>query len=84
MTEGWWGWGRRFAGTLEDCLCSHPSGQVPMVEVKAYRQMALLSSAFAFRWSKWNMTCSSTRVVFRVQYANQETTLSSKEKAPEK
>lgn len=55
-----------------------------MVEVKAYRQMALLSSAFAFRWSKWNMSCNSSRVVFRVQYANQETTLSSKEKTPGK
>ncbi|XP_035562677.2 dynein axonemal intermediate chain 7 isoform X1 [Canis lupus baileyi] len=26
----------------------------PLVELKAYRQLALLSSAFAFGWSKWN------------------------------
>lgn len=52
-----------------------PSTQVPLVEVKAYRQIALLSSAFVFRWSKWNMACNSTNVVIKVQYA----TLSSKE-----
>lgn len=39
------------------------------MELKAYRQMALLSSAFSFGWSKWNMVCNSTRVVFRVKYA---------------
>ncbi|CAO2607158.1 Dynein axonemal intermediate chain 7, partial [Lemmus lemmus] len=44
------------------------NNKVPMVEMKAYRQMALLSSAFVFSWSKWNMACSSTRVVFTVQY----------------
>ncbi|CAK7299410.1 Dynein axonemal intermediate chain 7 [Vulpes lagopus] len=27
----------------------------PLVELKAYRQLALLSSAFAFGWSKWNV-----------------------------
>lgn len=37
------------------------------MELKAYRQMALLSSAFSFGWSKWNMLCNSTRVVFQVR-----------------
>uniref|UniRef100_F7FKY0 Dynein axonemal intermediate chain 7 n=1 Tax=Rattus norvegicus TaxID=10116 RepID=F7FKY0_RAT len=41
--------------------------KVPQMELKAYRQMALLSSAFSFGWSKWNMVCNSTRVVFRVR-----------------
>lgn len=45
------------------------NNKVPLVEMKAYRQMALLSSAFAFSWSKWNMVCNSTRVVFRVKEA---------------
>ncbi|XP_017801233.2 protein CASC1 isoform X8 [Papio anubis] len=40
---------------------------VPLVEVKAYRQMALLSSTFAFGWSKWNLLCNSTKVVFKVR-----------------
>ncbi|XP_057558184.1 dynein axonemal intermediate chain 7 isoform X2 [Hippopotamus amphibius kiboko] len=39
----------------------------PPVEVKAYRQMALLSSAFAFGWSKWNIVCDSKKVVFQVR-----------------
>ncbi|KAL1775913.1 CASC1 isoform X7 [Sigmodon hispidus] len=43
------------------------NNKLPLVEVKAYRQMALLSSAFAFGWSKWNMACNSTRVVFKVK-----------------
>ncbi|XP_045410151.1 dynein axonemal intermediate chain 7 isoform X6 [Lemur catta] len=41
--------------------------KVPLVEMKAYRQMALLSSAFAFGWSKWNLQCNSTKVVFKVK-----------------
>uniref|UniRef100_A0A2K6GBM9 Dynein axonemal intermediate chain 7 n=1 Tax=Propithecus coquereli TaxID=379532 RepID=A0A2K6GBM9_PROCO len=41
--------------------------KVPLVEMKAYRQMALLSSAFAFGWSKWNLLCNSTKVVFKVK-----------------
>ncbi|ELR51804.1 Cancer susceptibility candidate protein 1-like protein, partial [Bos mutus] len=41
----------------------------PSVEVKAYRQMALLSSAFAFCWSKWNTACDSKKTVFQVWYA---------------
>ncbi|XP_038963397.1 dynein axonemal intermediate chain 7 isoform X4 [Rattus norvegicus] len=43
------------------------NNKVPQMELKAYRQMALLSSAFSFGWSKWNMVCNSTRVVFRVR-----------------
>ncbi|XP_011239895.1 dynein axonemal intermediate chain 7 isoform X4 [Mus musculus] len=43
------------------------NNKVPQVELKAYRQMALLSSAFSFGWSKWNMVCNSTRVVIRVR-----------------
>ncbi|XP_044797192.2 dynein axonemal intermediate chain 7 isoform X6 [Bubalus bubalis] len=39
----------------------------PSVEVKAYRQMALLSSAFAFCWSKWNTACDSKKAVFQVR-----------------
>ncbi|EHB07688.1 Cancer susceptibility candidate protein 1-like protein [Heterocephalus glaber] len=41
--------------------------KVPLVEMKAYRQMALLSSAIAFGWSKWNTLCDSTNVVFKVR-----------------
>lgn len=53
--------------------------QLPLVEIKAYRQMALLSSAFAFGWSKWNAVCDSKKVVFQVKYARPHyTTLSSK------
>ncbi|XP_052031208.1 dynein axonemal intermediate chain 7 isoform X1 [Apodemus sylvaticus] len=48
--------------------------KVPQLELKAYRQMALLSSAFSFGWSKWNMVCNSTRVVFRVkEHLSEET-----------
>uniref|UniRef100_A0A2K6TZD7 Dynein axonemal intermediate chain 7 n=1 Tax=Saimiri boliviensis boliviensis TaxID=39432 RepID=A0A2K6TZD7_SAIBB len=43
------------------------NNKVPLVEVKAYRQMALLSSAFAFGWSRWNLLCNSTKVVFKVK-----------------
>ncbi|XP_045410148.1 dynein axonemal intermediate chain 7 isoform X3 [Lemur catta] len=43
------------------------NNKVPLVEMKAYRQMALLSSAFAFGWSKWNLQCNSTKVVFKVK-----------------
>ncbi|KAB0349095.1 hypothetical protein FD754_013952 [Muntiacus muntjak] len=39
----------------------------PSVEVKAYRQMALLSSAFAFCWSKWNTVCDSKKTIFQVR-----------------
>lgn len=53
--------------------------------MKAYRQMALLSSAFAFGWSKWNMQCGSGKVIFKVEYAKTpNTTLSSKRKGTQK
>ncbi|VCW96804.1 unnamed protein product, partial [Gulo gulo] len=38
----------------------------PLTEMKAYRQLALLSSAFAFGWSKWNIVCSSKKVIVKV------------------
>ncbi|XP_032711131.1 protein CASC1 isoform X4 [Lontra canadensis] len=38
----------------------------PLIEMKAYRQLALLSSAFAFGWSKWNIVCSSNKVIIKV------------------
>uniref|UniRef100_A0A452T7D2 Dynein axonemal intermediate chain 7 n=2 Tax=Ursus maritimus TaxID=29073 RepID=A0A452T7D2_URSMA len=38
----------------------------PLVEVKAYRQLALLSSAFAFGWSKWNTVCNSKKVIVKL------------------
>ncbi|XP_058414623.1 dynein axonemal intermediate chain 7 [Diceros bicornis minor] len=41
--------------------------KIPLVEMKAYRQMALLSSAFAFGWSRWNTLCDSKKVVFKVR-----------------
>ncbi|XP_023388127.1 protein CASC1 isoform X6 [Pteropus vampyrus] len=40
--------------------------KVPLVEMKACRQMALLSSAFAFGWSRWNAHCDSKKVVLKV------------------
>ncbi|XP_004479989.1 dynein axonemal intermediate chain 7 isoform X2 [Dasypus novemcinctus] len=42
------------------------NNKVPMVEMKAYRQMALLSCSFAFSWSKWNVHCDSNKVIFKV------------------
>nr|XP_031299813.1 protein CASC1 isoform X3 [Camelus dromedarius] len=41
--------------------------KLPLVEMKAYRQMALLSSAFAFSWSRWNTECDPKNVVFKVR-----------------
>ncbi|XP_053777691.1 dynein axonemal intermediate chain 7 isoform X2 [Desmodus rotundus] len=47
--------------------------KVPLVEMKAYRQMALLSPAFAFGWSRWNTQCGSKNVVFKVsEHLNKE------------
>ncbi|XP_072810691.1 dynein axonemal intermediate chain 7 isoform X5 [Vicugna pacos] len=43
------------------------SAELPLVEMKAYRQMALLSSAFAFGWSRWNTECDPKNVVFKVR-----------------
>ncbi|XP_044533419.1 dynein axonemal intermediate chain 7 [Gracilinanus agilis] len=38
----------------------------PLVEMKTYRQMALLASSFSFCWSKWNQACGSQNVVLKV------------------
>ncbi|XP_072509568.1 dynein axonemal intermediate chain 7 isoform X3 [Notamacropus eugenii] len=37
----------------------------PLVEMKCYRQMALLASAFSFSWSKWNKQSGPTNMVFK-------------------
>ncbi|NXJ82345.1 CASC1 protein, partial [Trogon melanurus] len=37
-----------------------------VTEVRAYQQMALVASAFAFAWSKWNLEASEEQVVFKV------------------
>ncbi|XP_019307783.1 dynein axonemal intermediate chain 7 isoform X5 [Panthera pardus] len=39
----------------------------PLVEIKAYRQLALLTSAFAFGWSKWNVECGSKKVIVKLR-----------------
>ncbi|XP_072621831.1 dynein axonemal intermediate chain 7 isoform X2 [Vulpes vulpes] len=45
----------------------------PLVELKAYRQLALLSSAFAFGWSKWNVVCTSKKVIVKLsEYLTEE------------
>lgn len=40
--------------------------QAPLAEVRAYQQMALVASAFAFAWSKWNLEAGQEQVVFKV------------------
>ncbi|XP_075295632.1 dynein axonemal intermediate chain 7 isoform X3 [Opisthocomus hoazin] len=37
-----------------------------IAEVRAYQQMALVASAFAFAWSKWNVEAGQEQVVFKV------------------
>ncbi|NXJ00929.1 CASC1 protein, partial [Psophia crepitans] len=37
-----------------------------LAEVRAYQQMALIASAFAFAWSKWNLEAGQDQVVFKV------------------
>ncbi|NXV83701.1 CASC1 protein, partial [Atlantisia rogersi] len=37
-----------------------------LAEVRAYQQMALMASAFAFSWSKWNQAAGQEQVVFKV------------------
>lgn len=37
--------------------------QHEVVEQWAYKQMALLSSAFAFSWSKWNGECEKKEMI---------------------
>ncbi|XP_006897278.1 PREDICTED: protein CASC1 [Elephantulus edwardii] len=50
------------------------NNKMPLVELKSYRQIALLSSAFAFSWSKWNSSCGPSKVIFQVKeyHPNQE------------
>uniref|UniRef100_U3J8P4 Dynein axonemal intermediate chain 7 n=1 Tax=Anas platyrhynchos platyrhynchos TaxID=8840 RepID=U3J8P4_ANAPP len=40
--------------------------KAPLTEVRAYQQMALVASAFAFGWSKWNLEAGQDQVVFKV------------------
>ncbi|XP_072183313.1 dynein axonemal intermediate chain 7 [Excalfactoria chinensis] len=40
--------------------------KAPLTEFKAYQQMALLASAFAFGRSKWNLESGQDQVVFKV------------------
>ncbi|NXP56143.1 CASC1 protein, partial [Heliornis fulica] len=37
-----------------------------LAEVRAYQQMALVASGFAFAWSKWNQEAGQDQVVFKV------------------
>uniref|UniRef100_A0A8C9G145 Dynein axonemal intermediate chain 7 n=1 Tax=Pavo cristatus TaxID=9049 RepID=A0A8C9G145_PAVCR len=47
------------SGSLAKCLLKE-------TEFRAYRQMALVTSAFAFGWSKWNLESDQDQVVFKV------------------
>ncbi|XP_017570890.1 dynein intermediate chain CFAP94, axonemal [Pygocentrus nattereri] len=38
----------------------------PLIEHAVYEQMALVSSAFAFSWSKWNAQCGQEHLVLQV------------------
>ncbi|NWI17722.1 CASC1 protein, partial [Crypturellus soui] len=40
--------------------------KAPLAEVRAYQQMALVASAFAFSWSKWNLQSGEEQIVFKV------------------
>uniref|UniRef100_A0A8C8SXU5 Dynein axonemal intermediate chain 7 n=1 Tax=Pelusios castaneus TaxID=367368 RepID=A0A8C8SXU5_9SAUR len=40
--------------------------KTPLAEVTAYEQLALVASAFAFSWSKWNLASGQDQVVFKV------------------
>ncbi|CAF96318.1 unnamed protein product, partial [Tetraodon nigroviridis] len=42
-----------------------PPPQDPLTEHAAYEQMALLASAVAFSWSRWNAICGSEHLVVR-------------------
>ncbi|NXX93181.1 CASC1 protein, partial [Centropus bengalensis] len=41
--------------------------KVLRTEVKAYQEMALVASAFAFAWSKWNLEAGEGQIVFKVR-----------------
>ncbi|VDP93148.1 unnamed protein product [Echinostoma caproni] len=55
-----------------DCLDKNP-----ITEQRLYEQMALLSPAFAFGWSRWNAECGDrdTIVVTAVEHVDQEDTV---------
>nr|XP_023959069.1 dynein axonemal intermediate chain 7 isoform X2 [Chrysemys picta bellii] len=40
--------------------------KTPLAEFTTYQQMALVASAFAFSWSKWNLASGQDQVVFKV------------------
>ncbi|KAM9845823.1 dynein axonemal intermediate chain 7 [Aulostomus maculatus] len=42
------------------------SGKDPLTEHAAYEQMALLASACAFSWSRWNSKCGSEHLIMQV------------------
>ncbi|XP_034883938.1 protein CASC1 isoform X3 [Mirounga leonina] len=78
ILEGKWMTPISFICTLKEAgLNIFPSGHShfyvvinykdPLVEMKAYRQLALLSSAFAFGWSKWNIVCNSKKVIVKLK-----------------
>ncbi|XP_019399947.1 PREDICTED: protein CASC1 isoform X3 [Crocodylus porosus] len=47
--------------------------KTPLAEIRAYQQMALSASAFAFSWSKWNLESGEDQVVFKVsEHLNQD------------
>ncbi|NXH12172.1 CASC1 protein, partial [Bucco capensis] len=39
--------------------------KAPLAEDRAYQEMALVASAFAFAWSKWNLEAGEEQVVFK-------------------
>ncbi|XP_054844865.1 dynein axonemal intermediate chain 7 [Eublepharis macularius] len=39
--------------------------KTPIAEHTCYQQMALVASAFAFGWSKWNWKCGEDQIVFK-------------------
>ncbi|NXJ06559.1 CASC1 protein, partial [Odontophorus gujanensis] len=45
----------------------HVNKKAPLTEVRAYQQMALVASAFAFSRSKWNLESGQDQVVFKVR-----------------
>uniref|UniRef100_A0A8C3TC70 Dynein axonemal intermediate chain 7 n=1 Tax=Chelydra serpentina TaxID=8475 RepID=A0A8C3TC70_CHESE len=49
--------------------------KTPLAEVTTYQQMALVASAFAFSWSKWNLASGQDQVVFKVNRTHQNWSL---------
>ncbi|KYO36736.1 protein CASC1 isoform D [Alligator mississippiensis] len=48
------------------CKYVYVNKKTPLAEIRAYQQMALTASAFAFSWSKWNLESGEDQVVFKV------------------